>query len=39
MLARVQNKLDRMNIGNRMRLCLCKRVLKLYGTKQVEELL
>ena len=37
MLASVEDELERMNIGNRMRLCLCESVLKLKGTKQVEE--
>ena len=39
MLASVEEELERMNVGNRMRLCLCERVLKLQGTKQVEEFL
>ena len=37
MLTSVEDELERMNIGNRMRLCLCESVLKLKGTKQVEE--
>jgi hypothetical protein len=39
MLASVEEELERMNVGNWMRLCLCERVLKLKGTKQVEEFL
>ena len=39
MLASVEEELERMNVRNRMRLCLCERVLKLQGTKQVEEFL
>ena len=37
MLTSVEDELERMNVGNRMRLCLCESVLKLKGTKQVEE--
>lgn len=39
MLASVEEELERMNVGNRMCLSLCERVLKLQGTKQVEEFL
>ena len=37
MLASVEDELERMDIRNRMSLCLRERVLKLKGTKQVEE--